>query len=114
MLNEYVGNARVLRGGELIEVDTMTEVESLEFPPPVGQLEAFNTSGGSSTLPETFKDRIKDVDYKTIRYPGHCEKFKLLLDLHLADGDRAGLNETQISSRQFLLELPTRLKPQTD
>lgn len=59
----------MLRGGELAEVDAMTEVESLEFPPPFEQLEAFHTSGGSSTLPETFKGRLNELDYKTFAIP---------------------------------------------
>jgi lysine 6-dehydrogenase len=110
LINEYLGKARVLRGGELVEVDTMTEVESLEFP-TFGQLEAFHTSGGSSTLPETFKGKVKELDYKTIRYPGHCEKFKLLIDLGFAEGDGVGLNGSHISPRQFLSEMLVRRLP---
>ena len=41
--------------------------------------------------PESFRGKIKELDYKTIRYPGHCEKFKLLIDLGFAEGDGVGL-----------------------
>ena len=54
-INEYLGKGRVFRNGEVAEVDTMTEVEELEVPLPFGKLEAFHTSGGSSTLPQTYK-----------------------------------------------------------
>jgi lysine 6-dehydrogenase len=111
LINEYLGKARVVRGGKLVEVDTMTEVELLEFPPPFGQLEAFHTSGGSSTLPESFRGRVRELDYKTIRYPGHCEKFKLLIDLGFADGDGLGLNGQHISPRRFLSETLVRRLP---
>jgi lysine 6-dehydrogenase len=84
LINEYVERARVIRGGAVVEVDSMTELERLDFPAPYGELEAFQTSGGTSTLVETFLGRVQELDYKTIRYPGHCDRFKTMLDLGLA------------------------------
>src|SRR5437763_6728743 len=78
LINEYVERARVIRDGKIVEVDSMTEIESLDFPEPFGRMEAFQTSGGTSTLPETFLGKVKALDYKTIRYPGHCDKFKTM------------------------------------
>jgi lysine 6-dehydrogenase len=86
LINEYVERARVMRGGQIVEVDSMTELEALDFPAPFGTMEAFQTSGGTSTLPETYLGKIRDLDYKTIRYPGHCEKFKTMIDLGLCHG----------------------------
>src|SRR5918998_5682079 len=57
-INEYVERARVIRGGRIVEIDSMTEVERLSFPAPFEELEAFQTSGGTSTLPETFLGRV--------------------------------------------------------
>ena len=57
LINEYVETARVIRGGEITEVDSMTELESLEFD-DFPALEAFQTSGGTSTLPETFLSKV--------------------------------------------------------
>ena len=46
--------------------------------------EAFNTSGGASSMCKTFEGKIKSLSYKTIRYPGHCDKMQFLLeDLNL-------------------------------
>lgn len=86
LINEYIEVARVIRDGKIVEVDSMTELESLEFEgfPP---LEAFQTSGGTSTLPDTFLGSIKELDYKTIRYAGHCEKFKTMIDLGLCSSE---------------------------
>jgi lysine 6-dehydrogenase len=84
LINEYVEPARVLRDGRLVEVDSLTEVEPVVFP-GFGPLEAFHTSGGSSTLPRTYGDRLRTLEYKTIRYPGHCERMRLLRDLGLMD-----------------------------
>lgn len=76
LINEYVEPVRLLRNGKLETIEPMSELESIDFPEPFGSLEAFTTSGGVSTLVETYKSRLKNLDYKTIRYPGHCEKIK--------------------------------------
>ncbi len=94
LINEYIELARVIRDGVITEVESMTEIESLEFDgfPP---LEAFQTSGGTSTLPDTFLGKIRALDYKTIRYAGHCEKFKTMIDLGLCSGEEIALSEPE-------------------
>jgi lysine 6-dehydrogenase len=111
LINEYVERARVIRRGELVEVESMTELESLDFPEPYGRMEAFQTSGGTSTLPETFAGRVRELDYKTIRYPGHCERFKLFIDLGLASSDAVGVGGVPVSPRKLLGELLNRHLP---
>ncbi|HYC76395.1 MAG TPA: saccharopine dehydrogenase C-terminal domain-containing protein [Planctomycetota bacterium] len=85
LTNEYTGEAEFLRGGRLVRVPTITELEPMEFAPPVGKVEAAVTSGGTSTAPETFKDRLDSYDYKTVRYPGHWAQIRTLLDLGLLE-----------------------------
>jgi lysine 6-dehydrogenase len=87
LINEYIERARVIRDGKIVEVESMTELESLEFPAPFGTMEAFQTSGGTSTLPETFFGKVKELDYKTIRYRGHCDKFRTMIDLGLCSSE---------------------------
>jgi lysine 6-dehydrogenase len=111
LINEYVERARVVRGGRIVEVESMTEVEELEFPAPFGRMEAFQTSGGTSTLPDTFLGRIQELDYKTIRYPGHCAQFKLLIDLGLASDEEVDLNGPRVAPRKLLGELLVRHLP---
>lgn len=101
LTNEYFGRAQVLRGGEVREVDTFTELEQLDVP-GVGECEAFITSGGLSTTPWTFQGRIDTLDYKTIRYRGHHEKFKTLLDLGLLGEDPIALGSQNVVPRQLL------------
>ncbi len=60
LLNEYLEPCLVLRNGRIVRVKPMTEPEEISFPKPFGRLEAFHTSGGSSTLPETFK-KLEDM-----------------------------------------------------
>ncbi len=82
LINEYWEPCVILKEGKKKIVQPMTEIEALEFA-GIGQLEAFYTSGGTSTLPETFAGEIPFLDYKTIRYPGHCEKFRTMLEIGL-------------------------------
>jgi lysine 6-dehydrogenase len=111
LINEYVEPARVIRGGRVVEVESMTELEALDFPAPFGRMEAFQTSGGTSTLPETFAGRVRELNYKTIRYPGHCERFRLLLDLGLAAGDPVEIDGARVSPRKLLGEMLVRHLP---
>ncbi|MGH9943051.1 MAG: saccharopine dehydrogenase family protein [Pyrinomonadaceae bacterium] len=111
LINEYVERARVLRDGHIVEIESMTEVERLTFPAPYGEMEAFQTSGGTSTLPDTFSGRVRQLDYKTIRYPGHCAQFKLLIDLGLASSAAVEIEGARLSPRRLLGELLLRHLP---
>ena len=83
LINEYIEDALAIRKGKVTRLPSLAEVESLRFPPPFGLMEAFNTSGGSSTLVETLKGKVGHLDYKTIRYPGHCRIMQGLKQLGL-------------------------------
>jgi lysine 6-dehydrogenase len=85
LTNEYFGRAVVLRNGKRTEVDTFTELETIDFPQPVGRCEAFMTYGGTSTCPWTFEGVLDEFDEKTVRYPGHYEKMKTIYQLGLLD-----------------------------
>lgn len=110
LINEYIEAARVIRGGKVVEVASMTEIETLDFP-PFGRLEAFQTSGGASTLPETFLGKVKELDYKTIRYPGHCEKFRLLIELGLTSSEAVRVDGAPVVPRRLLGEMLKRHLP---
>jgi lysine 6-dehydrogenase len=111
LINEYVEDALVLDKGKIIAKKSMTELETIEFPYPFGKLEAFLTSGGVSTLPFTFKDRIGYLDDKTIRYPGHCQMFKPLLDLGLASEKPIKINDKKIVPREVFTDLLMKTIP---
>jgi lysine 6-dehydrogenase len=82
LVTEYDYNAVVLRNGEIVEVPTLDELETMEVE-PLGLMEAFTTSGGTSTAPYTLQGRIKNYDYKTFRFPGHCAAMRLYRDFGL-------------------------------
>src|SRR5919107_3459136 len=70
-LDYYTTPSWVLRGGKPVQVDALSELEPVDFPPPVGRLEAFHTGGGVSTLPFAYQGKGDVMEYKTLRYPGH-------------------------------------------
>jgi lysine 6-dehydrogenase len=104
LINEYVERATVLHEGRVEEIESLTELETIEFP-QFGTLEAFSTSGGVSVLPELLQGKVRTLDYKTIRYPGHCEKFKTLLDLGFAASEPLQAGTSLRTHREFFIDL---------
>src|SRR5260370_25279209 len=64
-LDYYTTPSWVLRDGKPARVDALSELETGTFPPPVGQLEAYHTAGGISTLPWAYERQARTMDYKT-------------------------------------------------
>lgn len=111
LVNEYVEPALALRNGEIRQVAPMSELEHIPFSPPWGHLEAFTTSGGTSTLPKTLRGKVRDLDYKTVRYPGHCDKVRLLLDCGLADENIWIVPSGSVKPKEILEEIFRRTCP---
>lgn len=82
LTNEYTGSATFLRNGELVQVPALAEPEPLVLP-PLGALEAAVTSGGLSTMPWTYRGRLRVLENKTLRYPGHWAQIRAFADLGL-------------------------------
>lgn len=108
LLNEYTEPAEVIRNGNIISVNSLDDVEEIIFPKPFGPLEAFNTSGGISTLCSYFHGKVRELDYKTIRYKGHCDKFKLLIDLGFANSEAFMFGNTVKTARELFIDLLTK------
>ena len=78
VINEYGNLCNAIVDGREVDVLPLEGLESIEID---GKLyEAFNTSGGLGSLGETYGERVKTMNYKTIRYPGHCEQMRLLMN----------------------------------
>lgn len=104
VFDHYTDKSVVIRNGKLTKIDSLSEVERIYFE-KFGPLEAFHTSGGTSTLIQTYSD-IETLEYKTIRYPGHAEKFRLLVDLNLTKRNYfVEVNGTKVNPRKVLLEV---------
>lgn len=70
VVNEYLNDCEVIEEGVLKKVSPMDWLEQLVIGGV--QLEAFTTSGGLGTMCRSFSDKVENLDYKSIRYPGHC------------------------------------------
>ena len=78
VINEYGNLCNAIVDGKEVDVLPLEGLEEIEID---GKLyEAFNTSGGLGSLAETYGDRVSTMNYKTIRYPGHCEQMRLLMN----------------------------------
>lgn len=104
LLTEYDYKAVVVRNHEIALVDTLDELEKLEFD-TFGEMEAFTTSGGTSTAPYTFKDKVKNYDYKTIRFPGHCERMRIFKDFGFWNEDEIEVAGKSIVPRQLFYKV---------
>ncbi|UCC44360.1 MAG: saccharopine dehydrogenase NADP-binding domain-containing protein [Candidatus Zixiibacteriota bacterium] len=101
LLNEYWEPCFILNDGKKETVNPMTGLELLEFD-GIGKVEAFYTSGGASTLPETYEGKVRFLDYKTIRYPGHCQLFKPMLEIGLGSRREIEVDGKVIQPRSVL------------
>ena len=102
LINEYYGDAWFLRGGQPTPVPCLTEIETLDFPQPLGMMEAAVTSGGLSTAPWTFKDKLRRMENKTLRYPGHWDQFKAFQSLGLFEQEETRINGHSFVPRDLL------------
>jgi len=108
-LDYYTTPSWVLRGGKAVQVDALSELESVEFPTPVGTLEAFHTGGGISTMPFEYEGKIPVMEYKTLRYPGHVAIMRPIRDLGLLDDTPISVNGGgyKVSPRQMFIAAVT-------
>ena len=84
LINEYCNPCEAIHEGKLIDVLALQGIE--QFSLDGVTYEAFNTSGGLGTLCDTLQGKAREVNYKTVRYPGHCERMKMLVsDLKLGE-----------------------------
>ena len=82
LINEYCNEADAIYEGNCIKVMPLEGAEKMIIEGE--SYEAFNTSGGCATMCETYENKVDNLSYKTIRYPGHLNHMKFLFnDLHL-------------------------------
>ncbi|MBI1729139.1 saccharopine dehydrogenase NADP-binding domain-containing protein [Candidatus Acetothermia bacterium] len=99
LINEYDSLVYSLRNGKVRELEPLTELEAVEFPLPIGRCEAFLTSGGTSTAPWRYEKSLQAYEYKTVRYPGHCEKIKAIRDLGMWESGQTSIRGTKVAPR---------------
>jgi lysine 6-dehydrogenase len=116
LTNEYFGVAHFLRDGRRVEVPTFREedYEVVDFPPPIGRMEAFVAGGGTSTMPWTFEGKLRTLWNKTLRWPGHFAAWKAYMDAGLLETDPIEVGGVRVVPRDVLhalLDPKIRAKP---
>ncbi|MBI5059982.1 saccharopine dehydrogenase NADP-binding domain-containing protein [candidate division KSB1 bacterium] len=104
LLNEYLEDARELRDGKEVAVPSLSDLEELYFE-GIGELEAFVTSGGTSTLPKTLLGKVNRLNYKTIRFPGHCAILRTLREIGLTNSKSITVGDVHVSPRDVLTKV---------
>lgn len=105
LIDEYVRSPRIVEGGSVIEVPPLSGLEEVEFI-GLGTLEAFYTDG-LRTLLSTIP-KVESMWEKTLRYPGHVKKIKLLMDLGFFDEELVTIGDTKVSPRFMTAKLLER------
>ena len=99
VLDYYTSRSWVLRDGRPTQVTALSEREAVEFPAPVGTLEAFHTAGGLSTMAQRYAGKIPTMEYKTLRYPGHAEIMEAIRELGLLELEAVDVKGAKVVPR---------------
>lgn len=99
VLDYYTTLSWVVRDRKRTQVKALSELETVSFPEPVGDLEAFHTAGGLSTMAFRYEGKIPTMEYKTLRYPGHAKIMEAIRDLGLLELDPVEVKGVKVSPR---------------
>lgn len=113
VLDYYTTPSYVIRDGRPVEVEALSEVETVEFP-GLGTLEAFHTAGGASLLPWRYEGRVDRLEYKTLRYPGHAEIMRSIRELGLLSPDPVEVGGSEVVPRDLVIALLRPLLTSSD
>ncbi len=86
LINEYGNLCQAIMNGKEVDLMPLDDLEEIKIDGLT--YEAFNTSGGIGSLANSYKDKVKTISYKTIRYPGHCDKMRFLMNDLQLNNDR--------------------------
>lgn len=103
VLDYYTTLSWVLRGGKRTQVKALSELEDVNFGDGVGKLEAFHTAGGLSTMAFRYEGKIPEMEYKTLRYPGHAARMEAIRELGLLELDPVDVKGTKVVPRDVFI-----------
>jgi lysine 6-dehydrogenase len=99
VLDYYTTLSWVVRDGKRHQVTALSEIEPVRFDAPVGELEAFHTAGGLSTMAFRYEGKIPTMEYKTLRYPGHAKIMEAIRDLGLLELEPVDVKGVRVAPR---------------
>jgi lysine 6-dehydrogenase len=103
VLDYYTTLSWVVRDGKRVTVKALSEIEPVHFDAPVGELEAFHTAGGLSTMAHRYAGKIPTMEYKTLRYPGHARIMEAIRDLGLLELEPVDVKGTKVVPRELAI-----------
>jgi lysine 6-dehydrogenase len=103
VLDYYTTLSWVLRDSKRTQVKALSEVEPVRFGAPLGELEAFHTAGGLSTMAFRYEGKIPTMEYKTLRYPGHAHIMEAIRELGLLELAPLSVKGQQVSPRDVAI-----------
>lgn len=103
VLDYYTTLSWVVRDGQRTQVKALSEIEPVVFDAPVGELEAFHTAGGLSTMAHRYEGKIPTMEYKTLRYPGHARIMEAIRELGLLENEPVDVKGTQVVPRDVAI-----------
>lgn len=102
------GKAKILRGGEVVEVDMASgpgNPELIRFPEPIGELEAIFADWPREAIKQLGLKDVEEAWEKALRLPGHCQRWTILRDLHLLDYEPVTISGKKVAPRDVLIEI---------
>src|SRR5690606_26491220 len=103
VLDYYTTLSWVVRDGKRTQVTALSEIEPVHFDAPVGELEAFHTAGGLSTMAFRYEGKIPTMEYKTLRYPGHAKIMEAIRELGLLELEPVNVKGQQVVPRELAI-----------
>ncbi len=103
VLDYYTTLSWVVRDGKPVQVKALSERVPVQFPKPVGELEAFHTAGGLSTMAWRYEGKIPTMEYKTLRYPGHAALMEAVREMGLLDLEAVDVKGQKIVPRDAFI-----------
>jgi len=114
VLDYYTTLSWVVRDGKPVQVKALSERVPVQFPKPVGELEAFHTAGGLSTMAWRYEGKIPTMEYKTLRYPGHAALMEAVREMGLLELDPVEVKGMKVIPRDAFIATvgPKLTKPE--
>ena len=103
VLDYYTTLSWILRDGKQQQMKALSEIEPIHFDAPVGELEAFHTAGGLSTMAFRYQGKIPNMEYKTLRYPGHAKIMEAIRELGLLELEPVQVKGTTVVPREVAI-----------
>jgi len=100
LINEYVEDGSALRDFKRVAVPGLSEIETLDVP-GLGKMEAAHAAGGLSTLAFTYEGKVRSMDCKLIRYPGHCAVINSMNAMGFFSQKKRKIGKNELAPREL-------------